>query len=230
MNLFHGITGLAAALLLSACAGAPVRAPMPTQAFEPAVDSLTVSAQGADYRIGADDLLNVEVFQIDDLERDVRVNNAGQISLPLIGSITAAGLTVRELSTLIEDRYRDRFLQNPQVSVFVKEFASQRVTVDGAVASPGIFPVSTRLSLIQTIALAKGLTNVANEHNVIVFRTIDGRRHLARFDLEEIRQGRAADPDILGEDIVVVDESSGKVWLRRFIELTPLIGVWSVFQ
>ena len=230
MKVFHGMLGLSLGFLLSACATTATRSELSADAFQPAVDSLTVGARRADYRIGPDDLLNITVFQVADLERDVRVNNAGQISLPLIGTINAAGLSVPELTTQIEQKFRERFLQNPQVSVFVKEFASQRVTVDGAVSSPGIFPVTTKLSLIQTIALAKGLTNVANERRVIVFRTMEGRPHLARFDLEAIREGRAADPEILGEDIVVVDESSGKIWLRRFIELTPLIGVWSVFR
>ena len=123
-----------------------------------------------------------------------------------------------------------RFLQNPQVSVFVKEYARQRVTVEGAVTSPGIYPIATQLSLLQAIALAKGPTNVANERNVVVFRSVGNQRHLARFDLKAIREGRAPDPEVMGEDVVVVDESGGKALLRRFIELTPLIGVWSVFR
>ncbi len=214
-------------VFLTACAAAPSRTTAPTAVFEPAAD---VASERRGYRIGPDDLLNVVVFQVADLERDVRVDNAGQISLPLIGVVDAAGLSAAELAGRIEARYRQRYLQDPQVSVFVKEAAAKRVTVEGAVASPGIFPVTSEVSLLQTIALAKGLTNVGNEHNVIVFRTIDKQRHLARFDLSAIREGRAADPQILGDDIVVVDESGGKVWLRRFIELTPLIGVWSVFR
>ncbi|MDQ3040531.1 MAG: SLBB domain-containing protein, partial [Pseudomonadota bacterium] len=106
----------------------------------------------------------------------------------------------------------------------------QRVTVEGAVTTPGIFPIATRLSLLQAIALSKGPTNVADEHNVIVFRTIKRVRYLARFDLKAIRAGSAPDPELQGEDVVIVGESAGKVRLRRFIELTPLIGIWSVFR
>lgn len=217
--------GLTLALLLAGCAtsGSPRSSsgPLPAPDF--------ASARPA-YRIGANDLLNVVVFQVKDLEREVRVDNAGQIALPLIGSIHAAGLGVQDLESSIAAHYRDRFLQNPQVSVFVKEYARQRVTVEGAVTNPGIFPIATQLSLLQGIALAKGPTNVADEHDVIVFRTVDGERRLARFDLDAIREGKAPDPELLGEDIVVVGESGGKVLLRRFIELTPLIGVWSLFR
>ncbi|TZF91234.1 polysaccharide export protein [Lysobacter lacus] len=187
-------------------------------------------AERGEYRIGANDLLSVVVFQVKDLDRDVRVNASGEISLPLIGVVNAAGLSVHGLETALEARYGARYLQHPHVTVFVKEAASQRVTVEGAVANPGIFPMTTRLSLLQAIALAHGPTNVANEHDVIVFRNVGGERRFARFDLKAIRNGELADPELFGEDVVAVDESGGKVWLRRAIELTPLLGVWSIFR
>jgi polysaccharide export outer membrane protein len=196
----------------------------------PQPDQVAAALGRPDYRIGPSDLLKVEVFQVEDLGREVRVNNAGRITLPLLGAIDAAGRTAEELEAVIAARYAGRYLQDPQVSVFVQEAASQRITVEGAVNDPGIFPITSRLSLLQAIALAKGPSNVADERNVVVFRTVDGQRLFARFDLNAIRQGSAPDPEVLGEDMVVVDESSGKVWLRRFIELTPLIGVWSVFR
>jgi len=217
------------ALLMCACAtGKNVTGSEASQL--PVPDPLAPVGVRPDYRIGPNDLINVMVFQVQDLDREVRVDNAGQISLPLIGSVPAAGSTAMELQARIEAGYRSRFLQDPQVTVFVKDFASRRVTVEGAVADPGIFPIATQLSLLQAIALAKGPTNVASERDVIVFRTVGGERHFARFDLNAIRDGSAADPEVLGEDIVVVAESSGKVWLRRFIELTPLIGVWGVLR
>lgn len=216
---------------LLVCACATGRAgPQSGSAALPTPDApLAISAR-PDYRIGPNDVLNITVFQVEDLERDVRVNNAGEISLPLIGTVMAAGSSAEELKTKIETGYRSRFLQNPQVSVFVKEYARQRVTVEGAVTSPGIYPIATQLSLLQAIALAKGPTDVANERNVVVFRSVGSQRQLARFDLKAIREGRAPDPEVIGEDVVVVDESGGKALLRRFIELTPLIGVWSVFR
>ncbi|MDQ3524015.1 MAG: polysaccharide export protein [Chloroflexota bacterium] len=215
-------------VLLGACA---TRAPAPAGvAALPPPDAVAAALGRPEYRIGPNDLLTIEIFQVEDLDREVRVNNAGRITLPLLGPVDAAGKTAEELERVIVAGYATRYLQNPQVSIFVKEAASQRITVEGAVNDPGIFPISSRLSLLQALALAKGPSNVADERNVVVFRTVDGRRHLARFDVDAIRGGRASDPDILGEDVVVVDESGGKVWLRRFIELTPLIGVWGVFR
>lgn len=222
---------LLGALLTVLLGGCATRGAVPAGvAVLPPPDAVAAALGRPDYRIGPNDLLTIEVFQVEDLDREVRVNNAGRITLPLLGPVDAAGKTAEELERVIVARYATSYLQNPQVSVYVKEAASQRITVEGAVKDPGIFPISSRLSLLQALALAKGPSDVADERNVIVFRTVDGRRHLARFDVDAIREGRASDPDILGEDIVVVDESSGKVWLRRFIELTPLIGVWSVFR
>jgi polysaccharide export outer membrane protein len=215
-------------LLLSSCASRPVAVtgsgPLPTA--EPVV----FTAQRPDYRIGANDRLSIKVFEVAGLDRDVRVNNAGEISLPLVGSLAVGGKTVDEAQQLIATAYRARFLQNPQVSVLITEQARQRVTVEGAVTGPGIYPIATQLSLLQAIALAKGPTTVADEKDIIVYRTLGGERHVARFDLIAIREGRAPDPELMAEDVVVVPESNSKLWMRRLVETTPLIGVWTLFR
>jgi polysaccharide export outer membrane protein len=211
-------------VLLCACAS---RSALPTSL--PQADPVTESLGQLEYRIGPSDLLSISIFQIPDLDRDVRVNNAGQVSLPLIGAVAAAGKTVDELQGEIAARYGSSFLQNPQVSVFIKEFASQRVTVEGAVKKSGIFPMTSRLSLLQAIALSEGLDDTASQHDVMVFRTVGGKRLVARFDLAAIREGRADDPEIYGNDVVVVDESAGKIWLKQFIQLTPLLSTWIVY-
>lgn len=190
----------------------------------------TTSDSGAyigvsDYRIGALDLLQISVFQLDDLDREVRVNSSGMVSLPLIGAVTAGGKTVPELEQLIAAKLKENYLQNPQVSVFVKEFTSQRVTVEGAVNRPGIFPITGRTTLIQAVALSEGLDELADPTSVIIFRTIQGQRMAALFDLREIRAGNAEDPLIYGDDIVVVDQSGGKTALKAVTDtLRGFIG------
>ncbi len=208
---------------LSACASRGNTTP---QTSLPDADPVAAALGRPEYRIGPSDLLTVTVFQVADLNRDVRVNNAGQISLPLIGALDAAGHTVSELETMIASHYAARYLQNPQVSVFVKEFSSQRVTVGGAVKKPGIFPLTTRLTLLQAVALSEGLSDTASEHNVVVFRTVNGKRQFARFDLGTIAAGSSPDPEIMGEDVVMVDTSGGKLFLQNLIRVAPLIGIW----
>src|SRR5690606_32406111 len=111
------------------------------------------------YRIGAQDLLEVSVFGVKDLKQEVRVNSNGQISLPLIGGVMAGGKTIPELEQHIATKLQDGYLQNPQVSVFVKEFTSQQVTVSGTVKKPGIYPLTGKTSLLQALAMAEGLTD-----------------------------------------------------------------------
>lgn len=194
----------------------------------------TTSSGGAytgvsDYRVGPLDLIEISVFQIPDLSRTVRVNTVGQISLPLIGSLQAGGLTIQELEAAIAKKLEAKFLQNPQVTAFVKEFTSQRVTVEGAVTKPGIYALSGRTTLLQTIAMGGGVTSVADLRGVVIFRQIGGKKMGAVFDLKAIRGGKAEDPIIYGDDIVVVDESGSKTAVRRFIESMPILSVFGVF-
>ena len=183
----------------------------------------------ADYRVGPQDLLEISVFQVVDLNRTVRVNTSGEISLPLIGVVQAGGRTVQQVQDDIASKLTQKYLQNPQVSVFVKEFTSQRVTLEGAVSKPGIYPLTGQTSLLQTIAMAGGLNDMADLQGVVVFRVIDGTKKAARFDLKQIRKGSAEDPVIYGDDIVVVEESGSKSMFSRIIKSMPVLGVFSFF-
>lgn len=172
-----------------------------------------------DYRIGPQDLLELQVFGVEALNRTVRVNSRGLISLPLIGVIQAAGLTNEELEAALAEKLAQDYLQDPQVSVFIKEFTSQRVTVDGAVKSPGIYPLKGQTSLLQVLATAQGLTSVADPSSVKIFRVgPNGMRDVQEFDLEKIRSGEVRDPEVRNDDIVQVGESTGKAFAKELIE------------
>jgi polysaccharide export outer membrane protein len=228
-NLFR-IAACAALLLLAGCASRGGPAPGEAATL-PAADPVAAAVGRPEYRIGPSDLLSVSVFQVEDLDREVRVNNDGQVTLPLVGAVDAAGRTVAQLEQDIAARYAQRYLQDPQVTVFVKEFASQRVTVGGSVEKPGIYPMtSSRLTLLQALALAGGLDDVASTDNVLVFRTAGGQRVFARFDVDAIEAGEHADPELMGEDVVVVDTSGGKVALQQLVKLVPLIAVWRAYD
>lgn len=224
---------LFAVLLLAGCASGRVHNPSLAQGQAlPAPDTTTASGAyegGSDYRLGAQDLLEISVFGLDDFDREVRVNSNGQISLPLIGSIMAGGKTIPELEQTIAARLKDGYLQDPQVTVFVKEFTSQRVTLEGALEKPGIYPLTGRTTLLQAIAMAQGVSELADLSGVIVFRQIDGKRAGAVFDLAQVRAGTMPDPQIYGDDIIVVETSGSKSAFRRFIQSVPAIGLFRWF-
>ena len=198
----------------------------------PAPDTTSASGayQGAtDYRIGAQDLLVISVFGVEELTKEVRVNSNGQISLPLVGGMMAGGRTIPELERELAKKYSDGYLQNPQVSVFVKEFTSQRVTLEGAVAKPGIYPITGKTTLLQAIALAGGIDDkTADLGGIVLMRQVDGKRMAAAYDLRQVRRGVVDDPVIFGDDIVVVEQSASKTALRRFIESGPVLGIFNV--
>ena len=224
---------IALAAALSGCTTA--QAPGATAAFdrgkaETAVADVAgeaATAAALDYRVGPLDVLEVSVFQVPDLNKTVQVSSSGAIVLPLIGQVPAAGKTIDRLQSDVAGRLGARYLQNPQVSIFVKDAQSQRITVEGAVSKPGIYSTTGRTTLMQGIALAGGLTEIANTSGVVVFRQVGGKRQAAKFDFAAVRAGTANDPDLRGGDVIVVDQSGVKTALRDIRSAIPVVGLFS---
>jgi polysaccharide export outer membrane protein len=179
-----------------------------------------------EYRVGPMDTLDVSVYQAPDVSRIVQVDAAGQIGMPIIGAVPVAGKTVNEIRDELTVRLKARYLRSPEVTVSVKEFASQKVTVDGSVGQPGVYPLIGKTTLVQAVAMARGLNREANEKKVAVFRTVNNQRMVAVFDLNDIRTGKLADPQIFANDVVFVDRSGGKTLWRDVISAVPLIGMF----
>lgn len=217
------LTSLAAAALIASVGG-----PALARGSLPAPDSAALLAPAAaDYRIGAQDVLEVNVFGIEELKRDVQVDNGGNVSLPLIGSIKAGGRTPGEFSEDVEKALKAKYMKDPQVIVSVKNAQSQRVTIDGAVNKPGVYPLAGPTTLLQAISLAQGPDQkLANVKKVAVFRQVGGRRHSAVFNLNEIRTGKSEDPQIYGNDIIVVDTSAGSRFIQNFQGVFPILGLF----
>ncbi|HSL49321.1 MAG TPA: polysaccharide biosynthesis/export family protein [Candidatus Deferrimicrobiaceae bacterium] len=129
------------------------------------------SGEGIDLPVGTGDLLEVSVFEVEELSRiRLRVPGRGVISLPLIGQIQAAGRTTAELEDEIRVRLQRKFMHDPQVSVFLEEHNSQRISVIGAVRKGGVFNLNRPLRLADALALAEGLTEEADRHVYVTRR------------------------------------------------------------
>ncbi|MCM2476080.1 polysaccharide export protein [Rhizobium sp. CG5] len=224
MNYFKGIVRVIAlfGLALSTGACSSSRTPQMLSAQNSAagfgnlriVDVLPPPANsdgGLEQPLMPGDVLAVDVFQADQLSRTVQIDSRGRLSLPLIGTVLAAGKTVRRLEQEIKELYGARYLQNPDVTVFLKESAGQRVTVDGEVARAGLFPVSSNTTLLDAVALAGGFRELADQKKVYIFRSVGDQRLVANYDVASIRDGRAANPSIYGGDVVVVFTSKSRV-------------------
>lgn len=121
--------------------------------------------QAESLRIAPGDLLHIVILREPDLERRVRVRDSGEISLPLVGEVQVREMNPTEAAAKIAQRYLDgKFLKRPDVSVLVEEYATQQVAVLGQVVRPGSFTLSAPRSLIDVLAMAGGLTDVADRH------------------------------------------------------------------
>jgi len=167
------------------------------------------------------DVLEISVFKVPELSKSVQVANTGTINLPLVGEVAAAGKTAAEIEKDLTQQLGAKYLKSPQVTVYVKEHNSQRVTVEGAVRKPGVYPIRGTLSLLQLIATAEGLDKDLYSKDVTVFRTVDGQRTPQVFDIDAIREGKVDDPPLRQGDLVVVDTSAGKAAFQNTIRILP---------
>ena len=217
-----------AAALLCGCGGGTTLDPGATAVTVastlPPPDSQTVAVEVAPYRIAPGDEVTVAVFGAPELDRVGTVDAAGNFSLPLAGTVSAAGKTPEELANVIEAKLRGGYLKQPKVSVNLKQSTPQTLTIDGEVRQPGIYPVVGRMTLQQAIATARGASEAANIRNVIIFRTVNDEKMAAMFDLKEIRSGRDVDPQVFGNDIVIVGESAVQKFIRDVGSSFPILG------
>jgi len=210
------------AIVLCAGVGLTGALPIPANAVLPPPDTSSGLAV-QDYRIGPLDELDVVVFQEKDMSQTVDVDASGRISLPLIGGLIAAGKTPDQLAKEIAKKLGEKYLQSPQVAVLVKKATSQKVIVDGQVGQRGVYPLTGRTTLLQAIALAKGADQYADLKHVTVFRFVKDQRYSEVFNLDSIRKAKAPDPEIFGNDVVVVERSGVKSAIRDYLApLSPL--------
>jgi polysaccharide export outer membrane protein len=117
-----------------------------------------------DYKIGPEDLLEINVFEVEKLNKTVRVSSQGNISLPLLGILRVRDLTAYELEKEIRDLLAEKYLQDPQVSVFIREYRNQQISVIGAVEKPGLYDVKGQKTVLDLLAMAGGLAGSPKEN------------------------------------------------------------------
>lgn len=215
-NLYKLGANLVFAGLMALAATAFAESSSPPVAAKAEINADTSLKQSAEdgviesneYKIGVLDLLEIKVLQDANLSRSVRVDARGNISMPLIGVVHVAGLSAYEAEQLIAAKLEADYLQNPQVSVFIKEFTSQRVTVQGVVKKAGLYDFQGQATLLQAISMGGGLDVKADERAVKVIRQLPGNKsETFVYDLLAIRKNNAPNPILKGGDVVVVEEA-----------------------
>jgi polysaccharide export outer membrane protein len=174
--------------------------------------------------IGPLDTIQVDVFNVPELGRELQVDAGGRIAMPLIGTIDASGKTAGELASAIEAALRDRYVRDPEVTVNIKSSVSQVVTIDGQVVEPGLYPVTNQMTLLRALASAKGMSEFAKRDDVVILRSVNGRKMAGLYNVDAIRRGVYDDPAIYANDMIVVGDSPQRRLFRDFISLSPLLA------
>lgn len=217
MRLF----GLGLCLLALAGCGRGLDLPRGAAAYD-LVPAAQAGAPAEAYAIGPRDQLSLTVYQEPELSmEELFVDSGGKIQVPLIGEVQADGLTAQQLSAEIAAMLKRRLLVDPQVAVNVTKSNSRTVTVDGQVRKPGVYEIPGSMTLNQAIAFAEGTTDYAKASETVVLRVRGDRRYAARFDLNDIRSGRAPDPMLQKQDVVVVGFSNASRLLGLAIATLP---------
>ena len=197
--------------------------PLSAAAGLPAPSRADLTPQGRPYLIGPFDRLRIDVLGIEDLSREVQADASGRISYPMLGVIDVSGKTPQELQEQIAGGLRANHVRDPQVTVNMTETVNQVMTVDGQVGQPGQYPVVGRMTLLRAIANARGTTEFARQQNILVFREVGGQQLVGLYNLQAIRRGVYADPEIYPNDVIVVDEDRARRMFRDIIGLAPVL-------
>ena len=226
-SLLHVLIGLM--LLVSTACSTVSSAPggeLPTTLALP--DSVA-AVSTTDSLVGPFDMVSVSVFGVEELSGRFQVDFEGKMKMPLIGELQAAGYTAPGLAKHIEGLLSESYLQNPAVTTRVVSTRTELITIDGAVEKPGQYPITGAMSLLQAVSISGGPTPESNPERVVVFRVVDGERMVAGFNLQAIRAGKELDPQIYGNDVIVVDGSEIKAAYQDFLNAIPLLSVFARF-
>lgn len=172
------------------------------------------SLTGQEYRIGKDDLIEVTVFEVPELAGTSRVTASGTISIPLLGPLYVAGRTPQEVERSVEEALKKRYINDPHATVFVREYASQPVSVIGAVRAPGIYQIKGQKSLLDMLAMAQGVDQGAGN----IIQLIRSKTH-----------GSGDDPDGVRREIIEINvedlTENGKLALNVLVLAGDVINV-----
>jgi polysaccharide export outer membrane protein len=171
---------------------------------KPAADSAPRSAAGPDYVIGADDSLHISVWKEPDLTETLPVRPDGKISMPLLGDVTAAGLTPLQLGDSITEKLK-KYIADPRVTVVVAAMNSRRIFISGEVLHPGTVALLPNMTALQAVAAA-GFTQFANTKAIYVLRTEDGKQVKLPFNYKDVVKGKHPEQNIPlkpGDTVVV---------------------------
>lgn len=201
------------ALALTTVSGQPPQAQSPVTAPQPVATAAPASVAApppkvvvpSDYTIGPDDILSIVFWRDKEMSADVVVRPDGRVTLPLLSDVAAAGLTPEQLRDAIREGAA-KFVEDPNVTVVVKQINSRKVFLTGSVARPGAYPLSAPMTVLQMLSLAGGVSEFADDKKILIMRMENGQQRALKFNLRDVKKGKNLQQNIQlkpGDTIVV---------------------------
>lgn len=170
------------------------------------------------------DIAEVTVFNVENLSGSYAVDRNGVIDFPLIGPLSVSGMNTAELQSTLQEKYGEKYLKDPSISVKIEPIQLGKVVVDGAVDSPGVFEVFQIIKLSEAIALAGGVTIDANTKELYLVRSVNGEQKVKLINLKDIRTRGGKDPDVYPSDIIYVQNNNARIAYNEFLRTVPLLS------
>lgn len=231
-NLLRRSAMIASSLIvLAGCASTPdpVIGPSVTQPRADLGQAGYTFERPSTYLLRPADRISVNVFREPDFTNEaVRIGVEGNVSLPMLGSIPAAGMTAKQFEQDVTRRLSAVGLKAPLVSINIVEYASHLVTVEGAVDDPGVYAFQPGARLSSAIAMANGPKRSARIEQVAVFRESAEGIMVAKFDYQQVQQGTMLDPVLQPGDRVVMGTDGLSVFWEDLLKALPAFGVFAV--
>ena len=202
---FHGFGAVCLAVVTAASVGAQVRAQQPADAPASGASGAAAAVLPAGYVIGPEDVLSIVVWREKDMSADAIVRPDGQISIPLLNDLQAAGLTPDQLKAAIE-RAASKYMAEPNATVIVKTINSRKVHIVGNVIKAGTYPLAGETTVLQLIAQAGGLQEYADEKHITVMRKEDGKDNVLKFNYKDVVHQKNLQQNVLlkpGDTVIV---------------------------
>jgi polysaccharide export outer membrane protein len=205
ISYFRLLPFLAGFLFVSFAGAQEKTAQKPDESARPAAPAAAVVPVDSEYRIGAQDLVRIDVWKEPDISRTIPVRPDGKISLPLLNDVQAAGLTAMQLAGSLREGF-SKYLTNPQVTVTVTEINSRRVYLTGEVNHPGALPLLPNMTVLQALSSAGGFTQFAKLKSIYIMRTESGKQVKHPFNYKEVVKGNLAEQNIPLQpgDVIVI--------------------------
>lgn len=221
----HALRGFAVVALIASLAGCAIDRSigLSPQVSVTTLEQLPTPKGEISYVIGPQEKLEIEVVGAETLSGTYLTDIDAQLAFPLIGTLALDGKSPSEASQLIADRLRGRYLLDPQVRVIPEDFPVPSVSVGGQVKKPGSYPAVGKQTLLKVVNKAEGLTEYAKEDDVLVLRTVDGKRYIGVFNIRAIQRGNYPDPQIYANDVVMVGDSPERRRLNVMLQVLPPI-------